>query len=115
MYVWWSKNGPKPDLPHMVETQGLEPWTPCLQSRCSSQLSYVPLGVCHADLNHFSAVLPLWQDRYRRLRLDVSWAGIAISDRRDVIERETSQDDRDDDDEQCGFAARIFRLHTTLV
>ena len=26
----------------MVETQGLEPWTPCLQSRCSSQLSYVP-------------------------------------------------------------------------
>ena len=31
---------------------GLEPTTPCLQSRCSSQLSYVP------------AVLP----RYRRLR-----------------------------------------------
>jgi hypothetical protein len=28
---------------YMVETQGLEPWTPCLQSRCSSQLSYVPL------------------------------------------------------------------------
>ena len=26
----------------LVETQGLEPWTPCLQSRCSSQLSYVP-------------------------------------------------------------------------
>ena len=27
---------------NLVETQGLEPWTPCLQSRCSSQLSYVP-------------------------------------------------------------------------
>ena len=27
---------------YLVETQGLEPWTPCLQSRCSSQLSYVP-------------------------------------------------------------------------
>jgi hypothetical protein len=28
-----------------VETMGLEPTTPCLQSRCSSQLSYVPKGV----------------------------------------------------------------------
>ena len=28
----------------MVETMGLEPTTPCLQSRCSSQLSYVPEG-----------------------------------------------------------------------
>ena len=27
-----------------VETMGLEPTTPCLQSRCSSQLSYVPAG-----------------------------------------------------------------------
>ena len=27
-----------------VETMGLEPTTPCLQSRCSSQLSYVPVG-----------------------------------------------------------------------
>jgi hypothetical protein len=25
-----------------VETMGLEPTTPCMQSRCSSQLSYVP-------------------------------------------------------------------------
>ena len=25
-----------------VETMGLEPTTPCLQSRCSSRLSYVP-------------------------------------------------------------------------
>jgi hypothetical protein len=33
----------KAQRPHVVETQGLEPWTPCLQSRCSSQLSYVPL------------------------------------------------------------------------
>ena len=28
----------------LVETMGLEPTTPCLQSRCSSQLSYVPRG-----------------------------------------------------------------------
>ena len=28
----------------MVEMMGLEPTTPCLQSRCSSQLSYIPLG-----------------------------------------------------------------------
>jgi hypothetical protein len=27
---------------HSVETMGIEPTTPCLQSRCSSQLSYVP-------------------------------------------------------------------------
>jgi|SoiMethySBSTD1v2_1073268.scaffolds.fasta_scaffold21867_1 hypothetical protein len=26
----------------VVETMGFEPTTPCLQSRCSSQLSYVP-------------------------------------------------------------------------
>ena len=31
----------------MVETMGLEPTTPCLQSRCSSQLSYVPEGHLH--------------------------------------------------------------------
>ena len=29
-------------LVRMVETSGLEPPTPCVQSRCSSQLSYVP-------------------------------------------------------------------------
>ena len=29
----------------VVETMGLEPTTPCLQSRCSSQLSYVPTKV----------------------------------------------------------------------
>ncbi len=30
---------------YSVETMGLEPTTPCLQSRCSNQLSYVP-GTC---------------------------------------------------------------------
>ena len=30
-----------PDDP-LVEEMGLEPTTPCLQSRCSSQLSYTP-------------------------------------------------------------------------
>ena len=33
----------------MVETMGLEPTTPCLQSRCSSQLSYVPEGRPHTS------------------------------------------------------------------
>ena len=32
-----------------VETMGLEPTTPCLQSRCSSQLSYVPEGPPHTS------------------------------------------------------------------
>ena len=27
----------------MVELMGIEPTTPCLQSRCSSQLSYSPV------------------------------------------------------------------------
>jgi hypothetical protein len=31
-------------LQTLVETMGIEPTTPCLQSRCSSQLSYVPEG-----------------------------------------------------------------------
>ena len=30
------------DVKRLVETMGLEPTTPCLQSRCSSQLSYAP-------------------------------------------------------------------------
>src|SRR5207244_1839794 len=34
----------------VVETMGLEPTTPCLQSRCSSQLSYVPVPLA----NHHS-------------------------------------------------------------
>ena len=36
----------KPGSPHMVEQRGLEPRTPCLQSRCSSQLSYCPIIKC---------------------------------------------------------------------
>ncbi|GEM_PF-2502983 len=40
-----SEIGDTSRLPRiLVETQGLEPWTPCLQSRCSSQLSYVPIN-----------------------------------------------------------------------
>lgn len=27
-----------------MEIQGLKPWTPCLQSRCSNQLSYIPVS-----------------------------------------------------------------------
>ena len=35
----WSND----QLRFMVELRGLEPRTPCLQSRCSSQLSYSPM------------------------------------------------------------------------
>ena len=39
----------------LVEMRGLEPRTPCLQSRCSSQLSYIP-SACqwwgYVDSNH---------------------------------------------------------------
>ncbi len=36
-------DGPVSRLGHrLVETMGLEPTTPALQTRCSSQLSYVP-------------------------------------------------------------------------
>ncbi len=34
-----------------VEMMGLEPTTPCLQSRCSSQLSYIP-GECAGGSGH---------------------------------------------------------------
>ena len=51
---WWVTSGSvvktTPDLRKRgVETSGLEPPTPCLQSRCSSQLSYVPVD-CASDL-----------------------------------------------------------------
>jgi hypothetical protein len=36
------KNYPPNPLPTSVEVNGVEPMTPCLQSRCSSQLSYTP-------------------------------------------------------------------------
>ena len=44
-----SRSTPTPKTPaclrkHRVELMGLEPTTPCLQSRCSSQLSYSPEG-----------------------------------------------------------------------
>ena len=29
----------------LVEVNGVEPMTPCLQSRCSSQLSYTPIDL----------------------------------------------------------------------
>ena len=41
----------------LVETQGLEPWTPALQRRCSSQLSYVPSSACDDNF----AELPMKQ------------------------------------------------------
>ena len=42
-YLDVNKNPPKGGrIFHLVEQRGLEPRTPCLQSRCSSQLSYCP-------------------------------------------------------------------------
>ena len=38
-------------LARRVEMMGLEPTTPCLQSRCSSQLSYIP-DVCPTAARH---------------------------------------------------------------
>ena len=46
-YFIMSKNSP-------VELRGFEPRTPCLQSRCSSQLSYSP--------NSASRLLWAWED-----------------------------------------------------
>ena len=42
-----AKSKEEPVQPHrffLVELVGIEPTTPCLQSRCSSQLSYSPSG-----------------------------------------------------------------------
>ena len=47
-HVPWGRDRPhqrRADGRTRVETMGLEPTTPCLQSRCSSQLSYVPEGI----------------------------------------------------------------------
>ena len=42
----------------LVETMGIEPTTPCLQSRCSSQLSYVPrIGTPRVGRTHDSGVM----------------------------------------------------------
>ena len=44
-------------LTTLVEAMGLEPTTSCLQSRCSSQLSYAPeLGNLLGDLHHAESV-----------------------------------------------------------
>ena len=37
----------------LVEIVGVEPTTPCLQSRCSSQLSYTPLFFASAKMVYF--------------------------------------------------------------
>ena len=45
-----AKSKEEPVQPHrffLVELVGIEPTTPCLQSRCSSQLSYSPSGSYH--------------------------------------------------------------------
>ena len=37
----------------VVEIVGVEPTTPCLQSRCSSQLSYTPVWFADANMQQF--------------------------------------------------------------
>ena len=37
----------------LVEIVGVEPTTPCLQSRCSSQLSYTPFWFADANMTLF--------------------------------------------------------------
>jgi hypothetical protein len=53
---WLRPRTPPLSRTYAVETMGLEPTTPCLQSRCSSQLSYVP------------AIMPLTCEEIRRTR-----------------------------------------------
>src|SRR3712207_953895 len=56
----------------VVETMGLEPTTPCLQSRCSSQLSYVPWVLLHP----IEGLLPaLHKDSYSSHRVEVCRCG----------------------------------------
>ena len=42
------------DQVFFVEIVGVEPTTPCLQSRCSSQLSYTPFWIADANMALFS-------------------------------------------------------------
>ena len=55
----------------MVEAQGLKPWTPCLQSRCSNQLSYAPIREVYkstlfgANFSHSTVFDVIYQDRGR--------------------------------------------------
>ena len=72
---------------NMVEMMGLEPTTPCLQSRCSSQLSYIPWcprrtvvsSVVLLPLARFDILLrpvqPSHREPIRQCR--VVWAGTA--------------------------------------
>ena len=47
----WVRDVAYVSTDHMVEAMGLEPTTSCLQSRCSSQLSYAPeFGNLHGSL-----------------------------------------------------------------
>ena len=50
-------------LTYRVEMTGLEPVTPCLQSRCSSQLSYIP----RRNLVHCHSTRSLGLSSWRRL------------------------------------------------
>ena len=65
---WWSYENPNKKKTHselilnglLVEIVGVEPTTLCLQSRCSSQLSYTPFlffsSVCRVGLDRRSVI-----------------------------------------------------------
>ena len=61
-----------------METMGLEPTTPCLQSRCSSQLSYVPgscaLIRCFTALPSSQGPIQRFYSNQRRRPLDTGLA-----------------------------------------
>ena len=61
--VFTSRNKQKKQTHHnsesvseFVEIDGVEPTTLCLQSRCSSQLSYIPKNL--VDLSRFELLTP---------------------------------------------------------
>ena len=50
--------------PFLVEIVGVEPTTPCLQSRCTSQLSYTPVVEC--KYRHFFYLCSLQQKKTKK-------------------------------------------------
>ena len=59
--IWtYTKKSSLIRLDFLVEIVGVEPTTPCLQSRCSSQLSYTPMILKNLVLGR--GIEPLLQD-----------------------------------------------------
>ena len=50
MTFLYEERSDQNDQTFFVEIVGVEPTTPCLQSRCSSQLSYTPVWFADANM-----------------------------------------------------------------